>query len=55
MQTHKKQTRTIAFRLAADEYEVFDKICRKLDQTKSSYLQSLIERINRKLEDDLDD
>jgi len=55
MQTNKKQTRTIAFRLAADEYEIFDKICHRLGETKSSYLQSLIIKLNRKLQDDLDD
>ncbi len=56
MQTRKKQapTRTIAFRLAVNEYLIFEKICSKLGQSKSSYLQTLIERLNRKLEDDLE-
>jgi len=57
MQTNKKQapTRTIAFRLAADEYEIFDRICHRLGESKSSYMQTLIRRLNRKLEGDLDD
>ncbi len=57
MQTkkHEAPTRTIAFRLEANEYEIFDRICKKLDQTRSSFLKVLITRINRKLEDDLNE
>ncbi len=56
MQTRKKQapTRTIALRLPAKEYEIFDKICKKLGRSKSSYLRMLIMRLNRKLEGDLE-
>ncbi len=56
MQTKKPgaPTRTIAFRLSAEDYIAFERIIDKIGESKSSYLRMLILRLNEKLIDDLE-
>ncbi len=47
--------RTISVRLTESEMETFQQICDQLNTSKSVFLRGLIQNINLKLEDDLDD
>ncbi len=47
--------RTISVRLTESELETFQMICDQLNTSKSVFLRDLIQNINLKLEDDLDD
>ncbi len=47
--------RTISVRLTENEMETFQMICDQLNTSKSVFLRDLIQNINTRLEDDLDD
>ncbi len=46
--------RTISVRLTENEMETFQMICNQLNTSKSVFLRGLIQNINTRLEDDLD-
>ncbi len=48
-------TRTIAVRLTEDEYDVFERICDRLNKNKSTFLRLMISQLNENLRDDLDE
>ncbi len=47
--------KTISVRLTENEMETFQMICNQLNTSKSVFLRGLIQNINTRLEDDLDD
>ncbi len=46
--------KTISVRLTGSELETFQMICDQLNTSKSVFLRGLMQNINTKLEDDLD-
>lgn len=47
-------TRTIAVRLTQDEYDVFERICERLNKSKSTFLRVMIHQLNDSLREDLE-
>ena len=48
-------SKTISIRLTESEMDTFEQICDQLNTSKSVFLRDLIQNINLKLEDDLED
>ncbi len=53
--TNETLEKTISVRLTESEMETFQQICEQLNTSKSVFLRDLIQSINLKLEDDLED